>query len=216
MRPRTQPTCPGFIADEPPVFHERRGRRSSFFHDARLAPGQRLLAAGALQQRDFGALVHLVEVFGIAPRFKMDVGLVVRNGGRLDGIIARLLRQFLEGVVGLLAHQVTLFQPSFDSGGGADPGKTAVASPVPAPPRRFLPCRLCCRPRPPGRAERPAERIRMPSLCCRFDRDCSRRGRAHPPAGGEKNSMRKMGGRISRQSNFHEARTSGLSIPDYA
>ena len=57
----------------------------------------------------------------------MDVALVVRNGGRLDGIIARLLRQLLEGVVGLLAYQVTLLQPSFGAAGGADPGKTAVA-----------------------------------------------------------------------------------------
>ena len=116
------------IADEPPVLQGRRGGRRSFFHGARLAPGQRLLAAGALEQRDFGSLIYLVEVFSIAPRLQMDVALVVRNGGRLDGIIARLLRQFLEGVIGFLAYQITLLQPSLGAAGGADPGKTAVAS----------------------------------------------------------------------------------------
>ena len=67
-------------------------------------------------------------MFSIAPWLKMDVALVVRNGGRLDGIIAGLLRQFLEGVISLLTYQVALLQPSFGAAGGADPGKTAVAS----------------------------------------------------------------------------------------
>ena len=44
------------------------------------------------------------------------------------------------------------------------------------------------------------------------DRDCSRRAGPHPPAGGEKNSMRKMGGGISRSLNFHEARTRAFHL----
>ena len=65
---------------------------------------------------------------GIALRFKMDIGLVMRNPGRLDGLVAHLFRQLLEGVVGFLGDEVALFQPAFGPGRRAHPGKTAVAS----------------------------------------------------------------------------------------
>jgi hypothetical protein len=50
------------------------------------------------------------------------------DSGGLDGLIAHLFSQFLESVIGFLAHQITLFQPSLGPGGGTHPGKAAIAS----------------------------------------------------------------------------------------
>ena len=59
-------------------------------------------------------------------RIQVDISLVVRHGSRLDGLVTHLRRQLLERVISVLTDQVALFQPSFDSGRGANPGKAAV------------------------------------------------------------------------------------------
>jgi hypothetical protein len=120
-----------FVTDKPPVLRRRRGRSLSLLYRADglgLPAGQRLLGAGALHQRQLRSLVDLIKVLGVTLRLKVDVCLVVRDRGRLDRIVANLFRQLLESVVGLLAHQVTLFQPSFHSGGCAHPGEAPVAT----------------------------------------------------------------------------------------
>ena len=67
-------------------------------------------------------------MFRVAIRLQVNVGLVMRERGRLDGIVVHLFGQLLESIVGLLAYQITLFQPAFDSGGRAHVGKTAIAA----------------------------------------------------------------------------------------
>ena len=88
------------IAYEPPVFQSRRGGDNgvSFLCRAcclgKSAAGQRLLAAGTLQERQLRTLVHLVEVFGVAIRLQVNVGLVMRECRRLDGSLCTCSASF--------------------------------------------------------------------------------------------------------------------------
>ena len=124
------PACVSrLIANQPPILH--RGRSLRFLSrgiGSGLASGHGFLCAGTLQQRQLRALVDLIQVFGIALRLQMNIALVVRQRGSLDGIVAALVRQLLKSIVGLLGHQVTLLQPSFGSGGGAHARETTVTS----------------------------------------------------------------------------------------
>src|SRR5580704_8601222 len=43
----------------------------------------------------------------------MNIGVVARGPGGLDGVVLLLLHQFLEPVEYLLSHQVALFHPAF-------------------------------------------------------------------------------------------------------
>ena len=145
----------------------------------------------------------------------MDIALVVRNGGRLDGIIARLFRQFLEGVIGFLAYQIALLQPSLGAAGGADPGKTAVAS-------EYL-HRLAVLDRA-GLVVNRGHLVAQKGLRGGYVGHLFAAGftaiaaveQGHPrQQRGEKNSMRKMGGGISRRQIFTKLEPR-LAIPDYA
>src|SRR6185437_5621263 len=63
----------------------------------------------------------------VAVRRKMNIGVVGGDGGGLDRITLRSLLKFLAPVVHLLRHQITLFDPTFHSRGGAHLHVAAIA-----------------------------------------------------------------------------------------
>ena len=121
------------VADQPPVFHRWSGGSSglaSFYpiSGAILSDGHGFFTAGAFHERQFCALLYLVQMIGVAIRLKVNVGLVVSRSGGLDGVVVHVRRQFLKSVIGVFAHQVALFQPPFNPRRGANVSEAAIAS----------------------------------------------------------------------------------------
>ena len=129
----------GLIAYKPPIFHGLVARRRMAFLFRAYSFGWSAAAGFSLLARFSSAqlrsLVDLVEMVGIALWLKMNIGLVVCDGGGLHWLAAHLLREFLTGVEGLLGHQVALLQPALGPSWRSAPGrsgglpKTCTASP---------------------------------------------------------------------------------------
>ena len=54
-------------------------------------------------------------MFGFAAGSKVQIGIVAEHGRRLYRVTRVFARQFLKGVVGLLADEIALFDPSLET-----------------------------------------------------------------------------------------------------
>src|SRR5437763_2132250 len=105
------------ITHKPPIFQWRcailRLRRA----------GKALLRCAALNYRKLRSLGFQIKVVGIASGLGVQVCVVPRDSGALDGRIFRAEREFLERIEDLLVDEVSLFDPAFYATGSPDLGK---------------------------------------------------------------------------------------------
>ena len=94
------------IAHQPPVFERRTGSSFSRLGQRRLDGGssarQLLVRSPAPQNCDLRSGCKLVQVFAVASRGDVHVGVVAQNTGCLHRIILMFLREFLQSVVSFL------------------------------------------------------------------------------------------------------------------
>ena len=79
------------------------------------------------KKRNLRSLIYLVKMLGVTTRFDVQVGIIARGGGPLDGSIFIGLFELLKSIVDRLGNQITLLNPTLGAGCGPHPGETAVA-----------------------------------------------------------------------------------------
>lgn len=86
----------------------------------------RLLGCAPLQQRQLFSRRNLIEVFGFAAGFDVQIGVIAGCSLGLHRIVLIIRGQLLDLIVDLLADQVALLDPAGDAGCGAHFDEAAI------------------------------------------------------------------------------------------